>query len=248
MKRGRGASTASPPGQPGKRRSTRGAALLAAAAGGGASSSSAAAVQTGSRSSKRAPVAKGGGRVAGEADAAQQEGTRSTRTSQVRSNGTAAVALRSSPRRAKKSSDACTGWLKPAGAAAAVSSTAVSRGTTKGRCKGEEATASSGTATVSATASTNPCPSPLSAGAAIASPKKGRTGGGRGKKVASEADTNGGNDHAGTDSDAAMKMLATLLSPVASTREDTRPRVQQQDQVRCAGVFFRVRQSGPCAG
>ncbi|CAM9766610.1 unnamed protein product [Ectocarpus sp. 4 AP-2014] len=208
---------------PSKKRSTRGAELLAAAAAGGASSSSssAGAIQTNGKMTKTNMSTRGRAvRVAAAAGAAvgQERGHRSARVTETRSNEAApATAVRSSPRRSKKSAAAG----RPQGTPLP---TAVSRRTTA------KSSSSGGggnrAATPGATAATT-----IPAVAARASSQKvrnnksgGRTGSGSGG--GDTDDTAGG----AADGDAAMKMLATLLSPVAAARQDTRPPDAQHDQ------------------
>ncbi|CAM9406644.1 unnamed protein product [Ectocarpus fasciculatus] len=157
-------------------------------------------------------------RVAAAAGAAvgQEGGRRSSRVTETRSNEAApATAVRSSPRRSKKS---------PAGVPeAAPLPTAVSRRMAKsssGGGGGKRAATPGAT-----TATTIPAVAPAASSSQNARNDEG--GGGRG--------SGGGGSGSGTggvsDGDAAMKMLATLLSPVAAARQDTRPPDAQHDQV-----------------
>ena len=209
MKRGVGHSESNSSGQPGKRRSSRGAALLAAA---GSPSSS---VQTGAanRTTRRQSSSTTTGAVSPhEASATmKQKGSRAAASSEARP----------SPRRGKKAGDAAVAPHQRV----AVSSTATPRGTTAGvRKRAAGATPSP----AAAAAGSTPSSSSRAAVAASTSSKKGRSGGGRGKGKPEAVMSD--------DSDAARKMLASLLSPVAAAREDSQSEPQGQQQVSCAGV------------
>lgn len=209
MKRGVGHSESNSSGQPSKRRSTRGAALLAAA---GTSSSSSKQTSANRTNRRKSSTTNGAAvRIPGAAATAmkQKKGAHAATSSEVRS----------SPRRTKKAGDA----VAPQQQGGAVSSTATPRGATG--LQKRAASSPSPTAAAAAAGST-PSSSSRAAVAATTSSKKGRGGGWRGKGKLDTA----------SDSDVAMKMLASLLSPVAAPREqDSRPETHQH-QVRCAGV------------
>lgn len=171
--------------------------------------------------------------AAGSSSSVQTTGaTRTTDSRQASSKATGAVRLPGAagtatkqkvPRAAISSDPDRSSRAKKAGVPpqqrGAVSSTATPRGTGAVlRKRGAALPAPAATA-----GSTPPSPS-LAAVADTVSSSRRRGGGGRGKgKSVAESD----------DGDAAIKMLASLLSPVsAATREDTRSETPQQQQVR----------------
>ncbi|CAM9660885.1 unnamed protein product [Ectocarpus sp. 8 AP-2014] len=177
-------------------------------------------------------------RVAAAAGAAvgQERGHRSARVTETRSNEAApATAVRSSPRRSKKSAAA-------GGPQGTPLPTAVSRRTTakssSGGGGGKRA------ATPGATAATT-----TPAVAARASSQKARndksgSGTGSGSRGGDTDNTAGG----AADGDAAMKMLATLLSPVAAARQDTRPPDAQHDQAPGTPISSQGAQESSASG
>ncbi|CAM9979702.1 unnamed protein product, partial [Scytosiphon promiscuus] len=151
-------------------------------------------------------------------------GARATATPRARPSGAAlATGTRSSPRRPKQATRESPAAAAASAALRETSSTGaptvVSRGATAKGSGKRVAPLSARTEAAAASAATAPSSSPLSAAAATPGSKKRRSNGGGSR---------GRGDIA--DSDAAMEMLATLLSPVAAAREDPRAPTEQTQE------------------
>ncbi|CBN79788.1 conserved unknown protein [Ectocarpus siliculosus] len=177
-------------------------------------------------------------RVAAAAGAAvgQERGRCSARVTETRSNEAApATAVRSSPRRSKKSAAA-------GGPQGTPLPTAVSRRTTA------KSSSSGGggkrAATPGATAATTIPAVAVRASLQKARNNKSGSGTGSGSGGGDTDNTAGG----AADGDAAMKMLATLLSPVAAARQDTRPPDAQHDQAPGTPISSRGAQESSASG